>query len=328
MREYAKISPMFWTGETGRILRKAGRDAQVVALYLVTGPSANMIGLYELPIPLLAHHIGMTLEGASKALARASEGGFCRYDAETETVWVPEMARFQLGDQISAKDNRHKAIIREWQLFKKSKHYADFHVKYRESFDLPDLSPFEAPSKPLRSQEQEQEQEQEKEKIHSAETAADAEPKPKRRRAPSSEPKPRPPWPTYDAIAEVTGCSGSHVAKVAREIEAEPNPLTPEEIREFGRRFAALCPHVLIDGIPRLPNVGELGKYASRVRSPPPAAIVPHANGKPHALSFEVQNRLIADQARRRTTEGYDDHGRPLAAADSAEPLELPEHHE
>ncbi|MCJ2205071.1 hypothetical protein K9T61_05110 [Escherichia coli] len=44
MRDYAKVSPRFWLGETGRELRKAGAEAQVVAFYLMTSPHANMLG--------------------------------------------------------------------------------------------------------------------------------------------------------------------------------------------------------------------------------------------------------------------------------------------
>jgi hypothetical protein len=39
----------------------------------------------------------------------------------------------------------------------------DFYKRYADAFHLPEPSPFEAPSKPLRSQEQEQEQEQDQE---------------------------------------------------------------------------------------------------------------------------------------------------------------------
>ena len=73
MREYAKVAPAFWTGETGRHLR-GDANAQRVAFYLMTCPSANMIGLYYLPLPVLAHEIGISLqgifEGPSKALRR------------------------------------------------------------------------------------------------------------------------------------------------------------------------------------------------------------------------------------------------------------------
>jgi len=50
MRDFAKVCGQFWIGETGRKLRAAGRDAQTVALYLITCPSANMLGLYYLPL--------------------------------------------------------------------------------------------------------------------------------------------------------------------------------------------------------------------------------------------------------------------------------------
>jgi hypothetical protein len=164
MRDYAKVAPFFWTGTTGKVLREAGRDAQVVALYMITCPAANMIGLYYLPLPTLCHEVGILLQRARKALRRASEGGFAHYDEATEHVWVPEMARFQLGERLKPGDNRILAVVRELLAAKSSRFAQEFYDKYRERFHLPDLpelkplrSPLEAPSKPLRSQEQEQE---------------------------------------------------------------------------------------------------------------------------------------------------------------------------
>lgn len=160
MREYGKVAPQFWTGDTGRQIRKYGRDCQVVAFYLLTCPSANMIGLYYLPLPVLMHEVGITKEGASKALRRLSEALFATYDEASEHVFVHEMASFQIGEPLAENDNRVKGIIREWQTMRKTPFYKDFHQRYAESFHLPSPSPFEAPCKPLRSQEQEQEQEQ------------------------------------------------------------------------------------------------------------------------------------------------------------------------
>lgn len=99
MRDYAKVSPRFWLGETGRELRKAGAEAQVVAFYLMTSPHANMLGLYYLPVLYLAHETGLGLEGASKGLKRAVEAGFCSYDHDAEMVWVHEMAAWQVGER-------------------------------------------------------------------------------------------------------------------------------------------------------------------------------------------------------------------------------------
>src|SRR5439155_917307 len=80
MRDYAKISPQFWIGSTGRKLRDAGPEATLVALYLLSNPHANMLGLYYLPQLYIAHETGLGIEGASKGLRRTIEAGFCDYD--------------------------------------------------------------------------------------------------------------------------------------------------------------------------------------------------------------------------------------------------------
>ena len=66
MRDYAKISPQFWIGSTGRKLRDAGLEATLVALYLLSNPHANMLGLYYLPQLYIALETGLGIEGASK----------------------------------------------------------------------------------------------------------------------------------------------------------------------------------------------------------------------------------------------------------------------
>lgn len=171
MREYARISPKFWTGETGRQLRKMGDPALVIAMYLLTCPNANMLGLYYLPLPTIAHETGRPLEGARKALRRVCEAGFAYYDEDSEMVWVPEMARFQIGEALDPKDKQVGGVVRELVSLIKCRFAKDFYNKYKDAFSLTVdpkhkalLSPFEAPSKPHRSQEQEQEQEKEQEK--------------------------------------------------------------------------------------------------------------------------------------------------------------------
>lgn len=166
MRDYAKIAPQFWTGTTGKRIRAHGRDAQVVALYLLTCPAANMIGLYYLPLPTLCHEVGIHPKGASKALRSLSEGGFAHYDEQTEHVFIPEMARFQIGSTLTQKDNRWKAIIKDLAAARSCSFIKDFYDRYAEAYQLPPTEiakplrrPFGGPSEPLRSQEQEQEQE-------------------------------------------------------------------------------------------------------------------------------------------------------------------------
>lgn len=169
MRDYGKVSPQFWIGETGKKMRKAGPEAQVVALYLMTCPHSNMIGLYYLPVMYIGHETGLGIEGASKGLERAIEAGFCSYDEASEVVWVHEMAKFQIGDQLSDGDKRCKGVQNEYDSVPENpylerffaRYKGAFHMQKKRSIDSQSTSPTEAPSEGLASQEQEQEQEQE-----------------------------------------------------------------------------------------------------------------------------------------------------------------------
>lgn len=164
MRDYSKVTGAFWTGKTGRALR-GDSQAQVVAMYLLTTKHANMIGVFHCPLVYIAHETGSPIEGASKALRRLSELGFCTFDEETEMVWVHEMAKFQIGDALDPRDKQVKSIQKQYEAIPESRMRQGFYERYKGAFHLVEVSnsssPFEAPSKPLRSQEQEQESEQE-----------------------------------------------------------------------------------------------------------------------------------------------------------------------
>ncbi|MGA0525084.1 replication protein, partial [Escherichia coli] len=77
MRDYSKVSPKFWMGRTGKELRKRGMEAQIVAMYLLTSPHANMLGLYYVPKMYIGHETGLGFEGGCKGIAWAIEAGFC-----------------------------------------------------------------------------------------------------------------------------------------------------------------------------------------------------------------------------------------------------------
>ncbi len=168
MRCYAKISPQFWIGETGKALRRAGVDAQTVGLYLLSGPHANMIGLYYLPKLYIAHETGLGMEGASKGLSACVNAGFCAYDETSEIVWVYEMARFQVAEVLSVADKRSAGIQNEYNALPDNPFLSGFYDKYRAAFNMgvrrgigePQVRYLQAPSMALPCQEQEQEQEQ------------------------------------------------------------------------------------------------------------------------------------------------------------------------
>ncbi|MES2103099.1 MAG: hypothetical protein V4634_03710 [Pseudomonadota bacterium] len=172
MRPYAKITPSFWIGGTGRELRKRGNHAQLLALHLVSAPLSNMLGLYYLPKAIIVHETGMSLGDATKALRCCAEAGFCHYDEDSQMVWVPEMARFQVEAQLNPKDKRAAGIQSEYDRLPDNPFLGAFYNKYVDAFCMircrrgstEIYAAPEARSKGLRSQEQEQEQEQEQDK--------------------------------------------------------------------------------------------------------------------------------------------------------------------
>jgi hypothetical protein len=135
----------------------------------MTCQHANMLGLYYLSKTYIAVDTPLGMEGACKGLAGACEVGFCRYDEDSEVVWVVEMAEYQIDAQLDPKDNRCKGVQREYDALPENPFLALFYERYAKAFHMTSgrgiqpkkTSPSKAPRKPLRSQEQEQEQEQE-----------------------------------------------------------------------------------------------------------------------------------------------------------------------
>lgn len=144
MRDYGTVSPQFWIGKTGKALR-GDLEAQLLALYLMTSPHANMIGVFHCPVMYMAHETGLGLEGASKGLQRLVEDGFCEYDEESETVFVIRMAAHQVGENLKADDNKVKGVQKEWAKIGPACLRESFFKVYAASYHLQS----EAPSKPL-----------------------------------------------------------------------------------------------------------------------------------------------------------------------------------
>ena len=176
---YRKVDPRFWKGRTASWIRDNDSKLFTMALYLITCPHANMIGIYYLPAAYISHDLGRGFGGASEGLRSLEEGvekgagsPFIRYDHDTCYVWVVNMLRYQVGTSIKTNDNRSKSIKTMVSEVPKGLCFLrGFYDKYADGFHLGELkelkplrSPFVAPPKPLRSQEQEQEQEQEQKK--------------------------------------------------------------------------------------------------------------------------------------------------------------------
>jgi hypothetical protein len=155
MRNYAVVAPRFWNGLTGRAIRAAGRDAQVLALYLFTGPSATMMGLYYLPLPTLCHEAGFTPEEARAALAVLQRLDFAYYDEAAELVWVPQAAAYQIGEHLKPGDKRRDGVEKVLAGFLGHPFGRAFLRRYKDAYSLrinvrgkPMARASEAPPKP------------------------------------------------------------------------------------------------------------------------------------------------------------------------------------
>ena len=112
----------------------------------------------SMPIQFIQLETGRPIEGASKGLTKLCELGFCTFDPATETVWIHEMARFQIGDALKGGDKRIKHVVRFFEEIENPHIKQAFFEKYGKAFQLPKPppipeteSPIEGASKPLGS---------------------------------------------------------------------------------------------------------------------------------------------------------------------------------
>ncbi|WP_457489211.1 hypothetical protein, partial [Tardiphaga sp. P5_C10] len=92
---------------------------------------------------------------ASKGLTKLCELGFCTVDPDTETVWVHEMAHYQIGPELKGADKRIKHVRRFFDDIENAHIKRAFFAKYGAAYQLPEppvsteaASPIEGASKP------------------------------------------------------------------------------------------------------------------------------------------------------------------------------------
>ena len=76
---------------TWRSMRMSGRTVEdrYALLYLLTSPFSNIVGVYELVIPIAAPEMGWDADSQLKpVLHRLKDAGFLEYDLETGFIWI------------------------------------------------------------------------------------------------------------------------------------------------------------------------------------------------------------------------------------------------
>lgn len=135
MRGYNAVSPSFWTRGSGKRLR-GNAHAQLVGLYLITCPSANMLGLFYLPLATLCHETGLTGEQARAALRACSDAAFAFYDEVGELAWIPNHAEKDIGTSLGSKDKRRPMIERELAGYGDHRYVREFYARYGSAYGL------------------------------------------------------------------------------------------------------------------------------------------------------------------------------------------------
>lgn len=84
--------------------------------------------------------------------------------------------------------------------------------------------------------------------------------------------QPRPRDELFDAVAEVSGrdpgSAGALIGTAVKRLRSAKPPFTPEEVREFGRRFWELCPWAVEDNRVR-PTPTEIPSHIGQLRARP-----------------------------------------------------------
>jgi len=130
MHNYRKVYPSFWVGEKACELRELGSIAHLMAINLMTNAHTDILGIYYLPIPYLAHDIAISAEEATAALNKLCAFGFCRYDEQSEYIWVVNMTKYQIEEALKPQDNRVKHIQTLYESLPKLPFLTDFYKMY------------------------------------------------------------------------------------------------------------------------------------------------------------------------------------------------------
>lgn len=127
---YCKVLRTAFTGDTFRGFR-GDPYAQAMVGYMLAPPTGNWLGVTRLPVVLVAHDLGWSVDQTQRALDVVCASGFAEYDAPSETLWVVRYAEIQIG-ALQPSDHRVVAVRRDVAAFAKSPIHARFVERYRQ----------------------------------------------------------------------------------------------------------------------------------------------------------------------------------------------------
>jgi len=170
VRNFGQVRSRLWYHPD---FKSMGTDAQLLLLFIDTGPLSNSIGCYRLPDALIMDQFGWTQERVSKAYRNGFDRGFLLRGKDGWTL-----SRHLYEQFPAANANVGKNIEKQFDEIPKwsglVKHLADILLACPQNLSKPFLNRIETLSKGYRNQEQEKEQEQEQEQ--EGEVGSDSQP--------------------------------------------------------------------------------------------------------------------------------------------------------
>ena len=137
MKSFTKLYSDFWVNYGNSEVIKLGADVQLLALYLQANSHHNILGAYYLPLLYIASDLKLPVKQVQATLNKLCKINYCKYDKETQYIWVYNLAHEQIGEKIDIKDNRTKSLHAVWDsLPSRLDFLEEIHQKYNAAFHL------------------------------------------------------------------------------------------------------------------------------------------------------------------------------------------------
>lgn len=146
---YRTVPASLWLDPKFRRLAPAQK---LLLLHLITGPHANVAGIYCCPLIYCAHETGLSLDEVRQAMAALEDAECAQWDEPTETIWVVGMLDYQgRGEKI------YKAVADQIESLPPSPAVTAFRARHVH-LPIPYRYPFDGSSPKEKEQEEEKEE--------------------------------------------------------------------------------------------------------------------------------------------------------------------------
>lgn len=113
MPGYSTVKDTIFTGRTGRELRRHPPEVRELQFWLTCGPDRDPFGIFICEPESVAPRIGRSVRSLRKSLDTLVALDFCAWDADSQWIWVKEMAHHQFQTPLKAVDHRC-STARKW----------------------------------------------------------------------------------------------------------------------------------------------------------------------------------------------------------------------